>query len=151
MVSDINILGINIINWGWALLYFLIILAALKLISILITNYFKKSQTINEKFRNDLMKSFNALGWPFYIITSVFIVTKCLAFTPQIDKWVSFFFALSFVFYGLKFFGRLLDYWSKELMEKYQIGENGGIKAIKTVIKVIILFVAIIFVISNLG
>ena len=131
-------------------------------ISFFILKFFKlivmkKLEALSKKtkteFDDALIASISRIGWPFYILVSLYMGLKYIHVADYVDKWFNYSVMVVLAFYILMGINNLIDYFTKSIIKKQSEDEKD-----KTIVdflgklsKGILWVIGILLILSNLG
>ncbi|MCD6227575.1 mechanosensitive ion channel family protein [Candidatus Micrarchaeota archaeon] len=119
----------------------------------------KKLEHISKKTKSDfddvIIKIIDDIGWPFYLLLSLYIGLQFIVL-PDIIIVIVYYLTLVFaLYYTTKGVTTLIDYGTKKMLIENKKKENkidpSVVNLLNQILKAVVWFIAIIFIISNLG
>ncbi|MCC7570697.1 mechanosensitive ion channel family protein [Candidatus Micrarchaeota archaeon] len=105
-----------------------------------------------------LIEMFEAIGWPFYIIFSIFIASKMTALPSVLNDIIYYSFLIISVFYIIKTINKVVNYvvWNIAKKSRKNADPNKQIDdtmvfAIRKIIKMVFALIIFVFLLSNSG
>ena len=127
-----------------------------KLFHSLIIVFLKRQATKTKIKWDDMVIDFiNAIHWQFYVYLSFYIATLALTLSEIIDKILLTLLIIFIAFYSGQGFSRMVDYFTKEQIEKRKKNDNSQntsmILVFGTIFKIAIWAIISLTILSNLG
>lgn len=139
-----------------AALVFLLSILLIRIFKYMILRRLRDFAKGTKNHYDDLVvKLIDKIGWPFYLVLSLYVSLTLLVVPPIID--ISSYFLLQIVvgYYLIRSAGYVIDFGSKELIEsRKERGERvdkGVINLLSNLSKMILWSVVILLIVSNLG
>ncbi|MBN1275741.1 mechanosensitive ion channel family protein [Candidatus Woesearchaeota archaeon] len=131
---------------------------------ILVLWFFKfviiqRFKRLAERTKNDLddmvIEAGNAIGWPFYVILSVFVALKSLSVHPALDKGVYFLLIITLTFYAGRIVHKIISFfaekWDKKNDKKGSVAHSPIVNMLKTFAQAVLWIIVILVILDNLG
>lgn len=133
-----------------ALTIFISAVIVLKIFKYFIISRIKKLASYTKtQFDDLLIKIIDKIGWPFYLVFSLYFAIKFTT-APGIIKDIVFYFLLVVSsYYFVKSFEKIIDYWFHKLKSKSE--DPSIISLSNKVIKIILWGVVVVIILQNLG
>lgn len=135
-----------------ALVVFAAIILALKLFKIYIINFLKKASKKTKTDVDDMVIEFiDSIKWPFYVYVSFYISAKLLLLPEILNKGLYYLLVFLIVLYAVKGLMKVIDYISEKEIKKRKENNISMIMVLANIAKFIIIIIAFLMVLSNLG
>jgi small-conductance mechanosensitive channel len=151
------LLELNTLNeYIHALLFFLVLFFVFLLFDYYVIKFLKKGSRKTKTTWDDMIIDFvDGINWIFYLFLSIYLSFKTLALPNLLEKSFYYLFLILIVFYASKgsinIFVHALDrYAEKKRKSDKHVGES-MISVLKFISKIIIIIVAFLMILSNLG
>ena len=144
----------TVLDYLTALLAFVVAIIILKIIKVVVISRMKK---LAEKTKNNIddiiVAILDTINWPFYVYFAFYIGTRFLTLRPLIiEQILSVFLIVILVYYAGRAVQKLIDQFIEIHIEKRKDEARRSIlRTYGILLKIIIWFVAILLVLSNLG
>lgn len=113
-----------------------------------IESFFKKRDLKYIKFSVELL---NCIGWPFYFFLSIWLSSRFLLLPENISQGLNFALLITFLFYLIKIFQKLIDFGLEEILEKRKEISKSVLDLLGKFLKAVVWVSAILFLLQNLG
>ena len=132
-------------------------------VSIIVLNLFRKwgvwtlkkiADYTKNKYDNFLADAIQKVGWPFYIIFSLFVAAQFLNLDPQFTKYFYLFVFLVFFYYALHILQTVVDFWFFRIKERADEGDEDYVqlgKFVRALFKWVLWFIAILLILQYFG
>ena len=155
-MCDFQFYGNTFSRYIIALIAFLVSYGTIKLSRKIIIWQLKH---IASKTKTDIddyiIKLFEQLNWPFYMLVSVYISLKSLALTPNIDTALNYILLLTVTYYFVRTFSIVITFAANRVEKKREkeekIHDAAVVHLIENVAKASLWIIAFVFILSNLG
>jgi len=139
-----------------ALAVFGVAIGVIKIFKHLIINRLKK---VTAKTRTDfddlLIRIVTGIGWPFYLMLSLYLALQFIRPTDFIQKIMRWGIVVIITYYVVRAIQRLIDYATRKVIEKRQkeeeVSDSTVIDLLGKILKITLWVVALILILSNLG
>jgi len=140
-------------DYLFVLAVFILIISVLKIFEKIIVARIKKlADNTKNDFDDLLVKVFDSIGWPFYLLLSLYISLGYLNLPEIIAKVVFYIFLVALVYYIVKSIQQIIDYGIKKVVEKKGVGvDSSAIELLTKIVKGVVWAIAIIIVVQNFG
>ncbi|MFH0856961.1 MAG: mechanosensitive ion channel family protein [bacterium] len=138
----------------WAVIVFIAVLAALKIIESILLHSLRK---ILKKTKNDfddfLVRVIKKINVLFYIITALYFAIKPLRMPEYVSKGMKYALVIIIAYEIIKAVQAIVDYVVKKIISKKTAGADSEhiVKVSGLIFKILLWAIAIIIVLSNLG
>lgn len=152
----LSVAGNPLIAYVAAILVFLLSTVLIKIFKLIIIGKLKKLTKKTKMAYDDLFVTLvDKIGWPFYLVSSIYISLQLLAVPDALHVLVYDLFLVVLGYYLIRSAGRVIDFGSKTLIEsRKERGEkvdHGVINLLANVSKMVLWSIVILLIISNLG
>jgi len=151
---NFSFLGNTLADWILAAVIFIVIVVVLKFFRYLIISKLNKlSKKTKTEIDDIIIEALNTIHWPFYIYVAFYISLQYLNLSKTIGNWIYYIFLIAVVYYTIRFLQRLVEYGADAMIKKHENGQQneGVVKLLVVLIKIILWMIAIVMVMSNMG
>jgi small-conductance mechanosensitive channel len=154
-ILDYKIGGNALFQYLIALGVFLLSIFILRIFKRVVIRKLKKlAKRTSVKFDDILIAMIDAVGWPFYMLLSLYVSFRFVILPQVVDKYFLTVILIISLYYIVKAIQVLIDYWTQKLaIEKEETLEidSSSAKLLRRILKGILWAIAIILVLQNLG
>lgn len=156
-ISDYTIAGNYVHDYFIALIIFIITISILRIFKIKIIGKLKKIATKTKTKYGDLIIDFidNNIGWPIYILLSIFISMYFITIPNLLKTILSYIILITVTYYTIKITYVLIDFGTSQIISKRNIEEKvfdtSMVDLLNRIAKGIILVAAFLFILSSTG
>lgn len=148
--------GNPLIAYVAAILVFLLSTVLIRIFKLIIISRLKKLTKKTKMVYDDLFVTLvDKIGWPFYLISSVYISLQLLVVPDALHLFVYDLFLVVLGYYLIRSAGRVIDFGSKTLIEsRKERGEKvdkGAVTMLANLSKIALWSIVILLILSNLG
>ena len=139
-----------------ALAVFGVAIGVIKIFKHLIINRLKKvTAKTKTDFDDLLIRIVTGIGWPFYLMLSLYLALQFIRPTDFIQKIMRWGIVVIITYYVVRAIQRLIDYATRKVIEKRQkeeeVRDSTVIDLLGKILKITLWVVALILILSNLG
>ncbi len=147
-----SFMGNPVRDYTFVLLASVIVFIILKFFKLVIIKKLESlSKKTKTKFDDALIGIISKIGWPFYILVSLYIGLKFLKFPENVDKWLNYTIIIILTFYFIKAIQGLIDYGTKRIIIKEGEKDKTIIDFLSKLTKAVLWVIGILLILSNLG
>ena len=139
-----------------ALAVFGVAIGVIKIFKHLIINRLKKvTAKTKTDFDDLLIRIVTGIGWPFYLMLSLYLALQFIRPTDFIQKIMRWGIVVIITYYVVRAIQRLIDYATRKVIEKRQkeeeVSDSTVVDLLGKILKITLWVVALILILSNLG
>lgn len=145
-------------DYALASIIFIVSIVILKIFQmIILSKLHKLALRTKTDFDDVLIEVFKKIKPPFYFFASVYLSTRVLSIADIVTKVLFFLFVVAIVFEVIQALARLMDYFTRKYIERNKEKDEDTQHAesmarlMQLIVKVVLWFVGIILILSNLG
>ncbi|UCG94962.1 MAG: mechanosensitive ion channel family protein [archaeon] len=146
-------------NYTFAFIIFLVVLAVLRIFKYVIIKRLKKLVKKTKTDIDDLVVEAieNVFKPPFYSFVSFYVAIRWIVVPEEVHLYLYYILVFVGTYYGFKFVSTFIDYGTKKIIEKQEKEEGkkkldtSAIKMMSSLIKGILVILAFLLILSNLG
>lgn len=156
-ISNYAIAGNYIRDYAIAILAFSITIVILRIFKTKMINKLKKIVKNTKTNYEDLIIEFidNKIGWPIYILISIFISMYFIKIPDVLKNITSYIILIIITYYSIKIINVLIDYGTNQTKLKQQIEkreyDSSMVDLLNRMIKGILWLIALLFILSSIG
>ncbi len=122
---------------------------------LVITKLKKATAKTRTDFDDLLIKIIATIGWPFYLVLSLYLALQFVSPPDFIQKALHWAVVITLTYYAMRAIQRIIDYTFHKIIEKRQqeekVSDTTVIDLLGKILKISLWVVALILVLSNLG
>lgn len=155
-ILNYSIAGNLVKNYLLAIAVFIAALIAFRIIKVwLINQLHKLSEKTKTGIDDLLIRSIQKLGWPFYVVLSLYIALQFINISTVIDKALYYASFVVVTYYAVMVAQNIIDYGTKAIVEEREKEEETvdttTIDLLNKVLKGTLWVIAVVLILSNLG